>query len=416
MRIGIYTEVFPAWSETWNLAVVRGLAQQGHDVSVVSNKKGNMSFSAETAIDSSILQKTYYLGDTFSTGSFQEKILTTIHATTRLILKPRSYFTYAKMRPFNGLYDVVYKAELAPKFCRIPQFDVVHGLFGPSARRAMMLELTKPNRAAVVATFAGWDINVLPRLCGSTYYTQLFENVDIIIAASQFIKRRLLEEGADADKIRVLSYGVDTKTIQSKRDYYDGSRVVRLVFLGRLVECKGVEYAIKAMDLLRNRGLQAELNIIGDGPHRARLQSLTVSYGLTDRIIFHGVLPHNEALHLLRQNDILLAPGIVGSDGSEEALGGSILEAQAIGLPVICTDVGGMKEAIIPGHSGTVIPPENEAVLANAIAALVKNHPQWPQMGALGRKHIKANFNHDTYIARLLKLYDEASHIRQLKA
>src|SRR5690625_3822733 len=91
MRIGIYTEVFPAWSETWNLAVVRGLAQQGHDVSVVSNKKGNMSFSAETAIDSSILQKTYYLGDTFSTGSFQEKILTTIHATTRLILKPRSY-------------------------------------------------------------------------------------------------------------------------------------------------------------------------------------------------------------------------------------------------------------------------------------------------------------------------------------
>ena len=144
-----------------------------------------------------------------------------------------------------------------------------------------------------------------------------------------------------------------------------------LVSVSRLIEVKGVEYAISALALLRDRGRRVRLEIVGDGPRRAALERLGLDLRLTEEIRFHGALAYASVPAILWRGDAFLLSSIVDSKGRTEGFGTVILEAMAAGLPVIASAVGGIVEIIRDGDNGLLVPPGDPAAIAAAVERLI---------------------------------------------
>ena len=147
-----------------------------------------------------------------------------------------------------------------------------------------------------------------------------------------------------------------------------------LLFVGRLVEKKGVVDLIRAVHLLPDDlKHKSELWIIGDGTERDSLEALTCRYGLSDRVKFHGRIPNQDLADYYAAADIFIAPSIVDARGDTEGQGVILLEAMASGTAVISTQTGGISEVITHLETGLLIPAGQPEGLKSAIERLITN-------------------------------------------
>ncbi len=136
-----------------------------------------------------------------------------------------------------------------------------------------------------------------------------------------------------------LAIGITREQLAfSGRKPVGSGRTLRCVYVGRLLEWKGLEIAMLSMRRLKALGVPVRLTLIGDGPARASLQSLADQLGIASQVAWLPWLPHEEAQRNLHEHDVFLFPSLRDSGGM------AVLEAMAHGLPVVCTDLGG------PGH------------------------------------------------------------------
>jgi glycosyltransferase involved in cell wall biosynthesis len=140
--------------------------------------------------------------------------------------------------------------------------------------------------------------------------------------------------------------------------------ILRCVYVGRLLEWKGLQIALLSMQRLKLRGVPARLTLIGDGPAKASLQSLAQQLGVASELTWLPWLPHDDVQGKLRHHDVFLFPSLRDSGGM------AVLEALANGLPVICTDLGG-PATIVDNHCGRVIltAGKDAEVIADDVAA-----------------------------------------------
>ncbi|CCE24935.1 glycosyltransferase [Methylotuvimicrobium alcaliphilum] len=147
-----------------------------------------------------------------------------------------------------------------------------------------------------------------------------------------------------------------------------------LLFVGRLVEKKGVADLIRAVHLLPDDlKHKTELWIIGDGTERDSLEALACRYGLSDRVKFHGRIPNQDLTDYYAAADIFIAPSVVDGKGDTEGQGVILLEAMASGTAVISTKTGGISEVITHLKTGLLISPEQPEELEAAIERLMVN-------------------------------------------
>ncbi len=144
----------------------------------------------------------------------------------------------------------------------------------------------------------------------------------------------------------MIHNGIELKTIP-RRKKTDPNK--NLIFAGRTIYGKGIQDLLVAFSKIKQQG--PRLTIVGDGPYKTHLKKPAHSLHVQDRIIFPGEKAREDVLRLLSESDIFMNPSY------SEGLPISILEAGAVGLPVIATDVGGTKEIIIPHQTGLLIPP-----------------------------------------------------------
>jgi glycosyltransferase involved in cell wall biosynthesis len=144
----------------------------------------------------------------------------------------------------------------------------------------------------------------------------------------------------------------------------------KLITVARMVEFKGLEYAIRAIHLLRIEGRDIMFTVVGDGPLRQHLQSIVNSLDLQDRIVFAGSLPHRQIPQVLLASDIFLLPSIVDSHGRTEGFGAVLLEAMAAGLPIIASIVGGIVD-IVDANRGILVPEKDPQAIAGAVKQLM---------------------------------------------
>ncbi|HEX6940051.1 MAG TPA: glycosyltransferase family 4 protein [Longimicrobiales bacterium] len=182
------------------------------------------------------------------------------------------------------------------------------------------------------------------------------------------------------------------------------SACFELLFVGRLVERKGVHYLLEALARLRP-GRCVHLRVVGDGPMRGALEARARELGLADRVHFDGFVSRADLARRFASCDAFVLPAIVDAKGDTEGLGVVLVEALTYGKPVIASAAGGITDVIRDGETGVLVPPADAGALAHAIEALAADPARARALGAAGRVHVEREFSWPVIIDRLVSLY-----------
>ena len=200
---------------------------------------------------------------------------------------------------------------------------------------------------------------------------RIMVNSDHILAVSDSIKEYLSSVfRIDEAKVSVIHNGISRERFENVRDSTSVRRelgisdnAIVIGTVGRLVEGKGVEWAIRSIDLIKNSYPNVFYVVVGDGHKRASLEELATDLGLNERIIFTGT--RYDVPSLINAMDVFLVPS------EYESFGIVVLEGMFMGKPVIACNVGGIPEIISSNVHGVLIPPRDPDAIANAIENLI---------------------------------------------
>ncbi|MEO3936283.1 glycosyltransferase family 4 protein [Dermatophilaceae bacterium Soc4.6] len=221
-----------------------------------------------------------------------------------------------------------------------------------------------------------------------------YDSVDHFVCPSQFLAGVMQRQGISADRLSVVNNFTDIPAPRERHDAGEG-----IVFAGRLSHEKGVDVAIRAI-ARTSAGL---LHIAGDGPERAALEVLAAQVA-PGRVVFHGRLDAGPLAELVRSCRALTLPA-----RWHENQPMTILEAFAVGTPVVVTDLGGLPELVTDAEHGLVVRAGDEAALAAAFDALAVDSVASLAMGRNGRARLERDFGAETHLQRLDTVYEQAA-------
>lgn len=287
---------------------------------------------------------------------------------------------------------------------------VLHAHFGSSALPAS--RIAKALGIPLVVTYHGMDITVRAKTeAEAARRRAAFAAADRVIAVSRFIREALLAAGCPDAKITLHYIGVDTSRFTPATTPRSAAEVL---FVGRLVEKKGVIHLVRAMAEVRRTAPAAELVIAGDGPLREGLAREAQQLGVPAR--FLGVQTPEQVQQLMRRAAVLAGPSIADARGNAEGLPITFLEAQASGLPLVVSTSGGTGEGVVHGETGYLFDPGDEAALARHLGALLADAGLRDRMSTAARAHMVAHFDLATQTTKLEQVYDEVRAARPPRA
>jgi glycosyltransferase involved in cell wall biosynthesis len=240
---------------------------------------------------------------------------------------------------------------------------------------------------------------------------QKIERAAFVAAITEFTRSQLYRWAnyADWQKIHVVRLGVNAKFLE--RGPAPIPTAPRLVNIGRIVEQKGQAILVQAAALLRDRGIEFEIEIVGDGPMRGEVERLIGEFGLEDRVRVAGYKNDDGVLESLLAARALVMPSFA------EGLPVVFFEAMALGRPVVTTAIAGHPELVEPGKTGWLVPAGAVEPLADAMAEVLRSEPfELERMGRAGAarvaerhdpvasaKHLAALFSQDGTTGDLLR-------------
>jgi colanic acid/amylovoran biosynthesis glycosyltransferase len=302
----------------------------------------------------------------------------------------------------------VYRFPLPPQAAREAlrsiRPDVILAHFGGTgaAIAPVACELGIP----LVVVFHAFDLFM--RQFRPATYAALWASGAQAVVVSEHGRRRLLELGCPAEKVRVIHCGIDVSRFAESAGRQPGEEGLCLVTLGRLVEKKGFDDLIRAVATIRNRiELPIRLDIWGDGPLKHHLESLVGKHGLGNAVTFKGIAASQEVPPLLRRYDAFVLPSKTARNGDKEGIPITILEAQAAGLPVVATLHAGIPEAVPPANHGLLAREGDAQELAEKLLFLVSQRHRWRDIGRCGRKWVATHFALNDEIAAYRRLFEE---------
>lgn len=183
---------------------------------------------------------------------------------------------------------------------------------------------------------------------------------------------------------------------------------VTIVTVGRLVEKKGYPVMLKALAELRKNGIRFRSLIIGTGPLKEELKALRDELALTRDVSFLGQMSHQEVKELYREADLFVLSPHIAADGDRDGIPNVLVEAMAMGLPVVSTRISGIPELVRDGENGLLVDPQNPQALAKAIQKLIENPDLRKRFAQNARNSVLAEFDFHKNTERLGQLFDRA--------
>jgi colanic acid/amylovoran biosynthesis glycosyltransferase len=212
-----------------------------------------------------------------------------------------------------------------------------------------------------------------------------------VITVSEFNLRFLRERyGRAADRVHRVYNGVGLDDFRA--DLAHDGRDVDVVAVGRLVEKKGFDVLLEACALTRDRGRPLRCRIVGSGERRDALQAQLDALSLQEQVTLVGPLPQDQVRAELRRATVMAAPCVHGSDGNADGLPTVILEAMALGTPVVATPVTGIPEAVVESSTGRLVAERDADALATALLELTADAAGRRRLAAAARRHVEEHF------------------------
>jgi glycosyltransferase involved in cell wall biosynthesis len=269
------------------------------------------------------------------------------------------------------------------------QPDVVHLVNSQNFIKIKNLHFL--NHVKLIASFHGNDIIARPfeDKAWNRDLNELFNRAAILHFTSNWLKKEALLLGAPEKKLKVIYAGIDTQFFNpfSENVGVGKGRKIRLVSTGRLVPLKGYENVFPAIKVLLDEAREIEYVIIGQGDDLDRLRRLVMDFKISENVKFVGTKSKFEVRDLLSTADIYLHPS------KTESLPGAVLEACAMRLPVIASNVGGLTEIIDDGYNGLLVPSCDPVSITSAIRYLIENPTFSQLMGKRARTTVVEKFS-----------------------
>lgn len=225
---------------------------------------------------------------------------------------------------------------------------------------------------------------------------------------------RELVEGDQRDKVLHAYHGVNlAKFLPS--DGVARAEPPLVLAVGRLVEKKGFAHLLLACRMLLDRGLMFRCTIIGEGPERATLQTLVRLHRLESVVALPGARTQEELVGEYRRATLLALPCRVLSNGDRDGIPNVLVEAMAIGLPVVSTAISGIPELVESGVNGLLVPQDDDAALASAIGLLLHDGALRARLTRSARATVEQRFDSAATARRLAELL-RAGHIESATA
>lgn len=406
MRIAFLLRKFPAISETFVLNQVISLIDRGHDVDIYAIYQGEGT-NHQAYQTYRLFEHTVYAPNV----SFSP--VKRVFALFPLLFNNFRY--WSKLLPGLNIFRFkrqarsLYLVYLGAIFAQNPKhYDIIHCHFGLMGLIGCDLRQLNFLSGKLVTSFHGMDLNTYPRQHGLGVYQRLFCQGELFTTNSQFSATKLQALGCPSERIAMLPMGVDISKFAycapSLKNQYN---IVNILSVGRLVECKGLEYGIRAIATLKVKYPHLHYRIIGEGPLYEELQSLILALRAGDYIQLLGSQSQDSVQAYYRESHILVFPSVVDSMGAEEGQGLVLQEAQASGLPVIATNIGGISDGVIDGVSGFLVEPRSSDALAERLMDLLEHPNRWDQMACKGREFIEQNYDSNVLTTRLENLYSK---------
>ena len=400
MKVAYILDVFPVLSETFVVREMLELRKLGVDLSIYALRQRDHELTH--GFVEGLVQETHYLPR--KNKSHRPKIL--LSHIKLFLTNPKRYCAALALALKYGrktLSEFFWAAYFIEQFKKTG-ITHIHAHFALDGAKYAML-ISALTSIPYSFTIHAHDIFLKKH---AEALVDKFNRAKFVASISRFNKRYIMEHypAVSSDQFRFVHCGIEMDHFPL-RDYKEQDKL-NILSTGRLVEQKGFRYLVEACGILKNeRGLDFSCNIIGEGVDRAELEEMIKQQNLEGTVHLLGAMEHSFVKELLLESDLFAMPCVVTHDGTMDGIPVALMEAMAVGVPVISTRVSGIPE-LINDRVGKLVDEKDAQGMAQAIAEFARrSHSDRIKMGQEARKVIDQEFNSATEAARLLSYFKE---------
>ncbi len=373
-RIAYMLDHFPAYSQTFVLNEILALMEQGFPVLVLARLDGRQYEGFKEVVHGAVdmvAKDVIYLSACTAHSTRSSLLADHLRAFSR---EPVGYLR-ALTFSYRAGDSAVATFKIAPTFAKLlieKKIQHIHAHFALLASRyAMLTSLVSGIPFSFTAHAHDIFMDDVADLVEAKCRYAKF-----VVTISDYNKRYLMQkfDSLAGDKIHVVHCGVDAGLLDMTALRNSAGGSFRILSVGRLVKQKGYEILIRALGMVRTRlgrGAPFLGRLIGDGSERGRLQTLVQELSLTECVEFAGALDHGAVLRELGRADVFVLPCVIESTGAADGIPVALMEAMALGVPVISTNISGIPELVKDG-GGILVQPGDVEKLAGAIQEMMR--------------------------------------------
>jgi glycosyltransferase involved in cell wall biosynthesis len=275
-----------------------------------------------------------------------------------------------------------YKVKLIHAHWVIPQ-----GLLAILSRKLRLV----PNNVRILCTSHGGDLFSLQSGLLQSLKRFTFRNSDHATVVSTAMRDRLVAMGCKTDNVSIQSMGVDlTKQFVPDKD---AIKTRDIIYVGRLVEKKGVRTLIEAIKLLNKDHSAVKATIVGDGPEMAALGQQCRELGVENQVEFAGSIPNERVPEFYQSAKIAVVPSIIATDGDQEGLGLVAVEALGCGCATIVSDLPALSDVVTDRENGLVFTAGDAVTLQQRISSVLTDESLYNRLVCTGRQSVIDKFD-----------------------
>ena len=402
LRVAYVVVMFPCYSETFVLREILELTRRGALVTILSLRGFSENIMDDDA--HSLLPRTLYSPYILSLKLLSSNLYF-------LLRKPRAYMGIIALflsRLILNPRELVKNAALFPKSVHFARLLKERGVTHVHAHFT-----NYPASAAyIISRLTGIPFSMTAH-AHDIFQSRLLLRDKLalaqrLFAISDYNRRFIIEKcrGISPEKIEVLHCGLDLSRMPSATVQPAGGCPL-ILSAGRMVAIKGFDTLVRALSVLRERGCRFRCTIIGDGPERPKIGELIERLSLGDVVDLAGERKSQDVLALMKSCRVFVLASRLADrkSGVMDGIPVSLMEAMAIGIPVVSCPVSGIPELVVEGETGLLAPPDNERGLAEAILRLLTDEELRRQLAAGGREKVEREFNVRRNVGRLLEVF-----------
>ena len=411
-HVAIVVKYFPSVSETFIVNQINALKAVGYQVTLLAYHKVEGIPIHSSLYEYNLLNEVHYFGKPPKSKLkrlfvfFQWVVEHLLTINWKCLFKSLNIFEHGKDAYTLKLF---YESQW---FILKHDFDIIHAHFGMNGNRIAYVKAKGiiSKTLPLLTTFHGYDMTPKEQDGYKAIYKYLFEYASAFTVNTPYLEALLKQASPNKTPIFILPLGIDTHLFLKKHERLE-SPFFNMVFCGRLIDLKGPDLAVDIQKRLLELGYNhVRLHLIGSGKQLIALQQQISAYGIKDYVHLHSAMTQEAIISLYEQSDVFLFPGRYDTDtGRADTQGLVIQEAQAMELPVVVSDVGGLKYGLIDGETGYVLREDDLDGFVKAIESLLLDDELREQMGKKGRQFVEQFYDAEELVERLENIYKAIS-------